>query len=362
MPSGTQRCPPVTAIIVNFNGGPRTLRCIDALTHQAHPVRDIVVVDNASTDGSVEEIGAKFPEIGILRQAENLGLSKARNIGLHFAKTPLVLSVDSDVYLRPDALGSMLAARAASGAAVVCPRIILYPDRTIIQCEGADPHYTGTFSLRNAYSTDLTDARGPVPVGGATGSCLLLDRSAALEAGGFNELYFFYHEDLEFSLRMRALGHDIVCAPAAIVDHDQGEGTPGLSFRGRGEYPAHRAYLSMRNRLITIGIHYRLRSIMILLPPLLLYEVGTFGMAIVRGWFPQYWRAWSDLIAERHVVMAHRRVMRTKRTRSDRELFTADDLAFGPGVMRRGPERMIATLIVWLMRAYWRLARPFLGH
>ena len=362
MPSGTQRCPPVTAIIVNFNGGPRTLRCIDALTHQAHPVRDIVVVDNASTDGSVEEIGAKFPEIGILRQAENLGLSKARNIGLHFAKTPLVLSVDSDVYLRPDALGSMLAARAASGAAVVCPRIILYPDRTIIQCEGADPHYTGTFSLRNAYSTDLTDARGPVPVGGATGSCLLLDRSAALEAGGFNELYFFYHEDLEFSLRMRALGLDIVCAPAAIVDHDQGEGTPGLSFRGRGEYPAHRAYLSMRNRLITIGIHYRLRSIMILLPPLLLYEVGTFGMAIVRGWFPQYWRAWSDLIAERHVVMAHRRVMRTKRTRSDRELFTADDLAFGPGVMRRGPERMIATLIVWLMRAYWRLARPFLGH
>lgn len=362
MSSGTQGCPPVTAIIVNFNGGSRTLRCIDALTRQAHPVQDIVVVDNASTDGSVEEIGTKFPEIGILRQTENLGLSKARNIGLHFAMTSLVLSVDSDIYLRSDALEAMLAAHAATGAVVVCPRIILYPERTIIQCEGADPHYTGTFSLRNAYSTDLTEARSPVPVGGASGSCLLLDRAAALEAGGFNELYFFYHEDLEFSLRMRALGHDIVCAPAAIVDHDQGEGTPGLSFRGRGEYPAHRAYLSMRNRLVTIGIHHSLRSILILLPPLLLYEVGTLGMAIVRGWLPEYWRAWSDVIAERRVVMTHRRFMRTRRTRSDRDLLTADDLTFGPGVMRRGPERMIARLIIWLTRAYWRLVHSFLGH
>lgn len=362
MSSEARDYPAVTAIVVNFNGGARTLQCIEALTRQTWPVQKIIIVDNASTDGSVETIAATFENALILRQADNLGLSKARNIGLRFAATPLVLSVDSDVYLRPGALESMLAAQAMSRAAVVCPRIVLYPERTVIQCDGADPHYTAMLIMRNAYSTDFGDSQSPIEVGGAIGSCFLLDRGAVLDAGGFNEMYFFYHEDLEFSLRMRALGHDFFFAPAAVVDHDRGEGTPGLSFRGTGKYPARRVYLSIRNRLITIGIHYKARSILVLMPPLLLYELGTLAMAIARGWLPEVWRAWSEVVAERRRIMAYRDFMRTRRVRSDRELLTADNMAFGAGVMRNLAERSIARLLVRLARLYWLAARPLLGR
>ena len=353
---------PVTAIVVNFNGGHRTLNCIESLLLQTVPFDGVVVVDNGSSDGSVEKIAKKYPGVTVFQQRENLGLSKARNIGIRHAQSPLVLSIDSDMYLRPDALEKMLAAQVRTGAAVICPRVIFYPECTEIQCEGAEVHFTASFLLRNTGSRNLTEVPDPLLVGGAPGGCLLLDRATTLDAGGFNELFFFYHEDVEFSLRMRCLGHDILCVAAAIVDHDRGEGTPGLSFRGTGKYPARRAHLSMRNRLIVIFIYYRVRTIVILLPPLLLYEIGTLSLAAVRGWLREYLRAWSEIFGERREILGHRSVVQARRVRGDRQLFSADELTFGAGVMRRGPERMIAKTIVSLTGAYWRLTRRLLGR
>jgi GT2 family glycosyltransferase len=353
---------PVTAIVVNFNGGDRTLDCIASLLQQTVPCAGVAVVDNASSDGSVDKITKEYPEVTVLRQPENLGLSKARNIGIRHAQSPLVLSIDSDMYLRPDALEKMLAAQVQTGAAVICPRVIFYPERSEIQCEGAEVHFTASFLLRNTGSRNLADVPDPLLVGGAPGGCLLLNRAITLDVGAFNELFFFYHEDVEFSLRMRCLGHDIVCVAAAAVDHDRGEGTPGLSFRGVGKYPARRAHLSMRNRLIIILIHYRLRTILILLPPLLLYEIGTLGLAAVRGWLREYLRAWSEIVGDREEILRHRRIVQARRVRGDRQLFTADELTFGAGVMRGWAERMITRTIVWVTGGYWRLVRRFLGR
>ncbi len=352
--------PPVTAIVVNFNGGSRALRCIRALIAQTRPPDQIIVVDNASSDGSREAIATQFPSVTILAQTENLGPSKGRNIGLRAAVTPLALLIDCDMYLHANALETMFGARTVTRAVVVCPRIVLYPERKVIQFDGAELHFTGTYWLRNANSTDFGDDAGTVLVGGAPSGCLLLDRETALEAGGFNELYFFYYEDFEFSLRMRAFGYDTACALDAIVEHDRGEGTPGLSFRGTGQYPSRRAYLSMRNRLITICIHHSMRSALVLLPALLLYELGTLGLAVARGWLPEYCRAWSSIVRDRDEIVAHRKFVHAHRKRSDRALFTADELAFGIGVMRGGPERWAAATIAWLIGAYWRLARPLL--
>lgn len=352
----------VTAIVVNFNGGERTVRCIAALRAQTVTFTDIIVIDNASTDGSVDALTKQFPSTIILRQAENLGLSKARNIGLQRAESPLVLSIDSDTYLRQDALEQLLRVQASTGAAVLCPRSVFYPECTEIQCDGAEVHFMGTFFLRNAGSTDLLTVPDPVKTGGATGGCLLLNREVVLKSGGFNELFFFYHEDIEFSLRVRSLGHDIVTVAAAVVDHDRGEGTPGLSFRGKGTYPAMRARLSMRNRLILILIHYQARSLLVLFPALLVYEIGTVSFAAMRGWLRHYGKAIAEIVESRSKILEYRRTMQANRTRGDRQLFTADELTFGAGVMHSRWERAASRFVVVTLGCYWRLVRRLLKN
>lgn len=351
---------PVTGIVVNYNGGERTLRCIDALKAQTVPFEKILVVDNASSDGSVDALKKRHPEVTILQQSENLGLSKARNIGIRHARTPLLLSIDSDMYMRPDALERLLDGGIKTAAAVLCPRVLLYPDCVEVQCEGAEVHFTGTFLLRNAGSTDLASVPEPVTTSGAPGGCLLLDRSAVMEAGGFNELFFFYHEDIEFSLRMRALGHDIVTVAAAVVDHDRGEGTPGLSFRGSGDYPARRARLSIRNRLILLLIHYETRTLIVLSPVLFVYELGTFGFAVMRGWLREYGGALGEIARLRKKIAGYRNVQQRRRLRGDRQLLVASRLAFGSGVMRSRVERQASRIVIRAMSLYWRMARTLL--
>jgi GT2 family glycosyltransferase len=166
----------------------------------------------------------------------------------------------------------------------------------------------------------------PVEVGACIGACMLVDRDAVLDAGGFDERYVFYFEDLEFSLRMRALGHSILCVPEAIVHHDRGRGTPGLSYRGQGTYPHRRAYLTMRHRLLTMITHYRLRTLLILSPALALYEVATLALALKNGWIRPWMEAWLWQARNFADIRRQRRIMQARRQVPDRVLLSGGAL------------------------------------
>ncbi len=349
--------PTVGAVVVNYNGGDRILRCLEALRGQTAPLAEIVVVDNGSTDGSLERVRARHPGVRVLPLGENRGLPAARNAGLGELRTDLAFSVDSDVYPAPDCLALLLEAWRQDQPAVVCPRIVLLPGRDLIQCDGASLYFLGTLALRHAYQP----ASGVPPegrfVGGCIGACLLLRRDLILEAGGFNELFFFYFEDLELSLKLRARGHRLFCEPRAIAYHDPGSGTPGLSYRGTGAYPARRAYLSMRHRWLAMLIHYRIRTLMILGPALGLYELGTLGFAVRRGWLGAWARAWIWLIGHQREIRSHRRVAQASRTTSDRELLEAGPIPVAPGLLGSAWSRRAAGLFSRLFQGYWTVVR-----
>jgi GT2 family glycosyltransferase len=269
--------------------------------------------------------------------------------------------VDSDVYPAPDCARRLLLAYEQHGPAVVCPRIVLLPGKDLVQCDGASLYFLGTLALRHAYQPI-----GGLPdegrfVGGCIGACLLMRRDLILAAGGFNELFFFYFEDLELSLKLRARGHRMFCEPRAIAYHEQGVGTPGLSYRGAGSYPARRAYLSMRHRWLAMLIHYRARTLMILGPALGLYELGTLGFALRRGWLGAWGSAWIWLIRNRREIRKHRRVAQATRTTSDRELLEAGPIPVAPGLLRSEWSRRAAGVFSRLFQGYWAVVRGLAG-
>ena len=359
--NGVAPAPPVTVVVVSYNGGERTLRVLRALENQSTPLAAILVVDNGSTDGSQERIRTGFPGVTLLQMAENRGLPAARNAGLRQATTDLVLLLDHDVYVDPQCVARMLDLYRERQPAVICPRVRLHPERNVIQTDGAEAHFIGTMTLRRAGQTDDSSPDLPEVVPACIGACMLVQRRLVLEAGGFDELFFFYFEDHEFCLRLRSLGHDIVCEPRAVVYHERGAGTPGLSFRGRGAYPARRLYFTVRHRLLTVLVHYNLRTLLVLAPALGLYELAGGVLALATGHGQQWGNAWTWTFSNAGVIRERRRRMQRTRQVRDRDLLSGGPLPLAPGLVDKGAARAAADLLSAILQGYWHLTRRWVA-
>lgn len=359
--SAERREASVSAVVVNHDGGEPVLCCLRHLQAQSAPLAAIVVVDSGSGDGSPDCIRQAFPEVHVVELKSNLGPSVARNRGLSEVQTPLVLFVDDDVYLESDCVRLLTERLRSSGAAVAVPRLLLYPETDLIQLDGADVHFVGTMVLRHARADPaVVDARAG-PIGVFSTSCLLADRAALCNAGGFDEAFFFHFEDMELGLRLRSFGHRLIFDPAALAWHDRGAGTPNLSFRDRGSYPRRRAFLTIRNRLQVIWLHYQLRSIVLLAPALVLYEIASLVFVLRHGVISAWLDAWWWQITHARELVGRRRAIQRRRRVSDGELLIGGRVPLAEGVLGSRIERAGVNLLARCLDGYWRVVRRALG-
>lgn len=347
----------ISAVVVTHDGGERVLACLRALEAQTVPVVEILLVDNASSDGTPTRVAEEHPSVRVIALPENRGPGAARNLGLAAARGELVLWIDHDIYLAPDALERMLEAKAELPAEIVLPRIRLHPEREIVQCDGGEPHAVGTLVLRNGFTPlEAIADHAPAYVNAAPSGCMLVERRAIEAAGGFDESFFFYFEDLELSLRLRLFGLRILCVPKAEAFHDRGAGS-ALAFRGRGAYPRERAYLLMRNRLRVVLTHYRLGTILALAPALLLYESASLALSLLHGWGGAWLAAWRWVLAHRREIAQRRRWIQARRRLPDSALLVDGPLPIAPGLLRSSLQRRLVELLGALAAGNWRLAR-----
>jgi GT2 family glycosyltransferase len=355
--------PEITAVVVSCDGGARTLRTLEALAKQATPPVAIILVDNGSSDGTPASVRERFPQVDVVELGVNRGLPAARNEGLRRATTPLVLLLDHDVYLGAECLARLAAHFTAGGdraVAVVCPRIRLVPERDTVQADGAEAHFLGTMTLRHGFRPLGELPVTSTDVGACVGACMLVRRDPVVQAGGFDELFFFYLEDHEFSLRMRGLGYRIVCDPAAEVFHERGAGTPGLSYRGAGSYPARRTYLTLRHRLLAMLVHYRARTLLLLAPALAGAELMSLAATLRRGHGIQWLRAWGWIATHWGQIADRRLRVQRGRVVGDGALLTGGPIPLAPGSIGASWTRL-ARLVSAGFDGYWRLVRRWVA-
>lgn len=265
----------VAAVLVSWNTRDELLRALASLRSEDAAL-EVVVVDNASGDGSADAVAAAHPAVTLIRNAENVGFGRAANQGLTATTAPYVLLLNSDAELRPGALAAMARILdARPEVALVGPRT-RFPDGAIQLSWGARPGLVVEWNQRRLVRG--IDAREPGALRHAeqvasrehepdwlSASTWLARREALLAAGLFDEGFFLYWEDVDLCLRLRAAGWRLVFTPAAEVVHRQGASNARSGGRALAEYHrSHRRFYRKHNGLLAraiLGLGQRLRGI-----------------------------------------------------------------------------------------------------
>lgn len=243
----------VGVVILNWNGGEETARCLESLSRSDYPHWRAIVIDNGSTDGSVDEIAQRFPEVDLIRNPRNFGFAEASNQG---AKRALergdayVLFLNSDTTVDPAMVSRLVAAAAEhNGLAAVSPLMLQGVTKRIWFGVGRVDLWKGVFSnpMHNFAPAEALTNSLVQEMEFASGCCVLVPRGILRTVGGFDPRFFAYCEDIDWSIRCRRAGFQLLLCPQAVLWHGSPSG-------GRKHYAMTR-YLLTRNHLWTLRKH-----------------------------------------------------------------------------------------------------------
>jgi GT2 family glycosyltransferase len=197
----------VSVAVLNYQRRDVLRRALEAARRQRGPMLDVLVVDNASTDGSAEMVEQEFPEVRLLRLPRNIGAA-ARNAGVSAAKGEIVFTLDNDVLLTgPDDIERGLAVFARYPRAAVVNFMIVGADGRLSRrdwCHPRDPDRWAAHEFPTCYVLEGASA---------------CRREAFLAAGGYWPPFFIGHEGWDLALRLLAAGHELIYTPAVRVQH-----------------------------------------------------------------------------------------------------------------------------------------------
>ncbi|MBI5114896.1 glycosyltransferase family 2 protein [Candidatus Poribacteria bacterium] len=223
----------ITIGIITWNSRKLLTQLLDSIrTNGGSVQREIIVVDNYSEDGTIEELERNYPDVTLIRNSRNEGVTKARNTILRKARGKYILSLDVDTLVLPGAIPALVAAMDAHPeAAVGGPKLVYRDNRLQLSCRPfPSPLHIlieGTFIRdyfpNSRYVTDYSmnrwDHAELREVDWMYGAALIIRKSATDEIGLFDEGFFYLYEDIDYCYRARKLGKKVIYIPQATIVH-----------------------------------------------------------------------------------------------------------------------------------------------
>jgi N-acetylglucosaminyl-diphospho-decaprenol L-rhamnosyltransferase len=300
--------PDVTVIVVNYNGGDYLAGCIASLARQTHTNFETILIDNASTDGSLDRIGERPDALRILRQETNLGFALANNIGARGGRGRWLALLNPDAEADPDWIAAMLraVARRPDHRLVASLQIAMVDDAVL---DGAGDCYLAYgFAWRGGFGHPTSETPREGTCFAPCGAAAFYPREAFLAAGGFDDRYFCYHEDVDIGFRLRLMGERCQFAPDARVRH------AGSAITGRTSRFA--VFHGMRN-----GVWTYLKNMpgWLLLPTSPVWIVGLLALlarGLVKGQFRATLDGFVAAFADLGPALAARATIRARRKAS----------------------------------------------
>jgi hypothetical protein len=311
------------------------------------PDDELVVVDNASSDGTPDAVRELVPKARVLEAGSNLGFAAGCNLGAEAAATELL------VFLNPDAVPDEGFRQAiekpmSDGRGWAAWQGLVTADGgRVINTRGGVVHFTGIAWAGGAGETPKTTSQAGEP-GFVSGACLAIPRDRFEELGRFPAEYFLYHEDVDLSLRVRLAGGRLGVEAGARVDHEYEFEKGAVKWR-----------MLERNRWAMLVRTYPAGLLALIAPALAATELALIPISIAGGWFGQKVAAWADLVRAGPRLRRERREIQAATAIGSREFAEAltPDLD-SPYLGRAGRSRLLRAML----RAYWALVLGLLGR
>ncbi len=241
----------ITAILVNFSDRGHLAPCLNSLRAELGAGGEIIVVDNASTDGSRDYLASEFPEVRTIADTVNRGFGAANNRGLAAAAGARTLFINTDTVVCPGAIRRLGETLDENPVAAGVGPALVHPDGSFQVSFGNKVSFPGQFVQKlilNPFQERLLRRRRrPRAVGWLSAACLLARTDAVRGVGGFDERFFIYFEDIDLCRRLAAAGGRLIFEPRAVVVHEGGATTAGRSRDSRFEYRRSQLYYYSRH-------------------------------------------------------------------------------------------------------------------
>lgn len=300
----------VSIVIVNWNGKRWIEKCLHSLIYQTYKNTEIIFVDNASTDGSVEYVLNKFKNVHVIACKKNTGFSTANNLGVKIAKGRYLLLINLDAWIEKDFLEDIFNFYTANSYDVISPTEKRY-DKSIVKILNT------TIDIAGMPAYYRYGKRNPNPFYLST--CYFLSKEVYLSSRGFDNGHFLYMEDVDWFWRLKLLKKSYVYVPHVYIYHAGGGSiTSGFSYN---------TFLwRNQNTLQTLLKNYSFFTLIIILPIYFIQNILEiiFFMSILKpklAW--SYLQSWIFNIKNIKTIMNKRRWIQKRRQVSDIEIFKA---------------------------------------
>ncbi len=299
----------VCVIIVNYNGGELVQSAIDHLKKQSHPPDEVIIVDNASADGSADRLDLNgLASARLIRLDENVGFAKANNIAAQQAKSDWLALLNPDALAQRDWTAKLLEATERH------PDVCMFAST---QLDAADPsildgagdcYFFLGIPWRGGFGRPAEELPEEGECFSPCGASALYRKDIFLEAGGFDDSYFCYCEDVDLGFRLRLLGHRCIFIPDAVVHHY------GSAITGR--YSDFTVHLGTRNRLRAYLTNMPLLPLILTLPGHVLANLYLYLRTIGKPHCRAMRRGLMDGVGMMPTILKRRKIVQKERRAS----------------------------------------------
>ena len=221
--------PKVSVIIVNYNGKKFLEKCLESLCKVNYENFEIIVVDNNSTDGSIELVTKNYPSIILLKLNSNKGFAEPNNIGAKIANGKYLLFLNNDTIVTPNFISEMVQVIENDKKIAICQSLLLKPDESVDSSGDFIDHLGVVYN-----STKKTDEIREIS--SARGASMLIRKNIFDILEGFDEKFYVSFEDVDLGWRTWMIGYKVILTPKSVVYHVGGQTIkskkPEIAFHG----------------------------------------------------------------------------------------------------------------------------------
>lgn len=263
--------PLVSIIIVTYNSRDDIDECLKSVENQTYKDFEVIVVDNASSDGTSDYIERNYPFVKLVRSEVNLGYSGGNALGLSYAQGEYITLLNADVAVDGDWLSELVAGtRKHSEAGIIASNILLYNNSRIVNAYGNEVHFTGLVFSR--FWGKLESGCKEEYVLSPSGAAFMVRRDVVKDVGFIDGDFFMEFGDVDLALRVLLRGWKCVVMPSSRAYH-----------KFLLKMTPRRYFVLERGRYLTLVKNFSRRTLTLLFPSLVVTEVLSWGFALYRG-------------------------------------------------------------------------------